>query len=474
MFDSRFTIANILALIFCALAARPLLAWQTIDPNESLTVYVWLPDSTDPMKGECYEIDQKTRGEKFNTKVYTSRCRPKKPGFKWVPGADGMSGTCYEVDPSSGAQGFSYKVSARECIPDNAEFILVEGQCYAKGIMKDGTEILTKTILDDCKPKNIEYEFKFDAKQMRGDCIGKDPSGASSYVRRVELSRCRPKQTTYLYDDARNKCYEVDPVSGPEGYFNNAALTRCLDKKSATYAFIDGKCMEKSLGPEGQEVILDTKLDNCKPSSTQYKFEFKTQYHGDCFEVDALTLGEQYKGRVDVKFCRPPKTVRFYVPGLRQCVEIDEETRGQKFAVRTRDSECEEFVSGPKWVSSEKDIYEGKCMMKLRKATGVVVDAAVLDEKCRPEEIRYDWIQSEEFQGKCYEVDRKQGPGIYSHKVNTRQCYPNPQKLVYRQDPTSLAGRCLIVDSETEGKRFTLQVNARRCKDDMGLISPAP
>lgn len=452
-----------------ALSAR-----EKIDTNESLTIYVWLPDATDPMKGQCFEIDQKTRGQRFNTKVYTSRCRPKKPGHKWIAAEDGMSGKCYEVDPETGAQGFSYKVSSSECIPDNAEFLIVENQCYAKGVMSDGSNFLSKTIMDDCKPSNISYTFEFDSKLMRGNCIGKDPTGASDYVRRVELSRCRPKQTTYIYDDARNKCYEVDATSGPEGYFNNASLSRCLDKKAATYAFIDGKCKEKSLGPEGQEVILDTSMNNCKPNETTYNFEFKSQYDGNCYEVDSLTKGEQYKARVDNRFCRPGKTLTFYVPSIRQCVEIDEETRGQKFAVRAREADCEEYVSTPKWVSDAKNIYLGKCVMNLKRPTGDIVEDKVLDEKCEPKETRYDWVQDEDYNGKCYKVEAKGGPGLYSHPVQDRDCYPNPKELVYRQDPKSFVGLCLIVDSATKGERFKLQVNARRCKEEMGFTSPAP
>ncbi len=448
-------------------------AFETIDPNESLTIYVWLADATEPMKGQCYEIDQKTRGERFNTKVYTSRCRPKKPGYKWIPDPSGMSGKCYEVHPETGAQGFSYKVSTSECIPENAEFLLADGQCFAKGIMKDGTEFLSKTIMDDCRPQKMTYEFTFDPKMMRGTCIGKDSTGASEYVRRVELTRCKPKLTTYVYDESKNKCYEVDAANGPEGYLNTASISKCLDKKAATYAFMDGKCLEKSLGPDGQEVVLPTSLQKCRPDKTQYNFEFKSRYNGICYEVDSLTLGEQYKGRVDLSFCRPSEVVTFYVPEIRQCVEIDTETRGQKFAARTKSSDCESYVAGPSWVASQSNLYEGKCVMKLKKATGEVVDDTVLDERCEPKETRYDWIQDQEFDGKCYRVDAKHGPRVYSHMVADRECYPSPQKLVYRQDPKSFLGRCLIVDAATEGERFRLQVNARRCKEDMGLVSPS-
>lgn len=447
---------------------------ETIDPNESLTIYVWLPDATDSMKGQCYEIDQKTHGERFNTKVYTSRCRPKKAGHKWIPAADGMSGKCYEVHPETGAKGFSYKVSTSECIPDNAEFIIADGQCFAKGIMKDGTEFLSKTTMDNCRPKNIAYEFNFDPKLMRGTCIGKDPSGMSEYVRRVELGKCKPKLTTYVYDENKNKCYEVDAATGPEGYFNEASLSKCLDKKAATYAFIDGKCMEKSLGPDGEEVILPTSLQKCKPKDTKYSFEFKSRYDGTCFEVDALTLGEQYKGRVDLSHCRPKQVVTFYVPEIRQCVEIDVETRGQKYAARTRTSDCESYVSDPTWIVSESNIYEGKCVVKVRRATGEIVDTKVSDERCEPGQTRYDWLQQEEYDGKCYRVDASHGPKIYSHAVPDHECYPRPQKLVYRQDPKSFLGRCLIVDAASEGERFRKQVNARKCKENMGLVSPSP
>lgn len=445
---------------------------ETIDRTVHQTRYVWVLDQKNAFKGQCYEIDQATSGERFNAKVSTYNCKPSELTYQWHPDKSGIGGKCYEIHASLGAAGYVDQTGDGKCAPAKLSYQLIESTCYAKGTTANGQEYLNRTGLRDCRPSESRYEFVYDAAAMRGNCFEVDASGASQFKKNAPIDKCRPSKVTYIFDHQSLKCYEVDAVAGPSGYLYQSAREKCLEQKNVTYAFSSGECFQKTMDSAGQEVILKVSTNECRPERTLFIFKFESRYEGNCFEVDELTQGQKFLAQVAVDKCRPAKTVYTYVDEIKSCLEIDEEGMGTNFVKRALNSHCESAASKPKWVVSEDNIYKGKCIGTVRAGDGSETALNYRTEKCLPANTRFEWVQSKAFEGECYEVDAQNGPRQFSRQASDQKCYPPEYDIVFEQVPGQTLGVCTMVDRKSKGELFKREVNARLCKKEMGLVSP--
>lgn len=450
----------------------PTKAGITIDRTLYKTTYVWMPDAANPLKGQCYEIDMASRGEKFNAKVNQSNCKPKEVSYLWAPEESGIGGRCFAVDAKTGTNGYVEGTDDRKCYPENVTYHLIESTCYAKGTLKTGGELINKVDMNECRPSESRFEFRFSKTRGNGSCYEVDAREGGAFERQVSLTKCKPKLTRFVYDQTSDTCYEVDQLEGAEGYVASVSRSKCLDQDEESFAFSNGECFRKTKDIEGNEVVLKTKDSDCRPNKTDFIFEFSSRYNGTCYEVDSLTKGNVYRSRVPHQKCRPEKTLHTYVYEIKKCLEIDEETKGGSFVMTALDRECQSVAEKAAWVADERDIYQGKCMGVVAEGNGTQKEVSYQVDKCRPSDVKTEWVQTKPFDGKCYEVDKEKGPRGYSKLIGSSKCTPLKNAIVFENVPGQTLGVCTMVDEETKGRVFKKEVSATLCKKEMGLVSP--
>jgi hypothetical protein len=231
--------------------------------------------------------------------------------------------------------------------------------------------------------------------------------------------------------------------------------------------------------------------------STIYKWIHKEgaqAWVGNCFQLDSLTFGKNFRAKVDKKFCKPIDTIIWFNtkdgkcyerdinPGFvyaksidrknckpkettfqfanfndrKACYEFDTKTNGKQFFELKNDKKCD----------SDKTVYKfllgkyrtGKCyhLNKNQAATQVKINF------CKPKKTNYVFHRLSDFKGQCYEL-RVLGEKFYSKKVSIENCKPLNTIFIFYNDENPSKSKCYELDPETKGNEYLAKVKPDKC-----------
>ncbi|MBD67123.1 MAG: hypothetical protein CME62_18120 [Halobacteriovoraceae bacterium] len=190
-----------------------------------LTEYVFLKE-----KGNCYEIDSKTKGQTFTRRVSKKLCRSEDTIY--LMGQFGKQKGCFEVDSETNGEKFYKKTSLENCKENTEETFfsydekIQEGKCFVKDQNDKFLEVKTHL----CKTPNTETLFE---KQnlIEGKCFIQDVRGAKYYRHETKIENCKPQKTDYIIISPPNKpsaqCFEVDTETNGEKFIQKVRNKFC-------------------------------------------------------------------------------------------------------------------------------------------------------------------------------------------------------------------------------------------------------
>ena len=270
------------------------------------------------VKGQCYEVDSATRGKKFKSSVDQTKCKPAKTQVKWIKGS--LEG-CYRV----GEGNWKERVDEKNCATKETKFLFIiqksiytdlQGDCFIVDKETSGDKYKVKAKPESCRPKNVSYKW-----MPRKDFPGCFEIGQNGWFNKVGNKLCKPKDTTFKFIKEKRElfigrgflgeCFEVDVKTLGNKYKNKVEQEKCRPK-NVIYKWIENSitsgCYE--LGSNDWTKLVDNIL--CKPKKTKYVFErelrlgsIRRGFLGTCYEVDVETSGRKYKIRSDIEKCHP-------------------------------------------------------------------------------------------------------------------------------------------------------------------------
>lgn len=244
--------------------------------NSSLhanTTYLFKPSDKNPLTGKCYEIDEKTNGDKFWPVVKTQFCKPNETIFLFKFD----SGYCYEADKETGGKKYIFKVKKQNCKTKDS-------------------------VVSFYKINNKAACYEFDL-----------PSKGKFYYRLLKMNECDSPTKNYKFfwkkiTDTRGECYkEVDTINGStrvKADINDCRPGEVGHKFIKGKTFFTGNCYEiHKESPD--KYIKKVKVESCRPKNTVYIFyQPEGASRGYCYEIDQETKGESYIDKVNNKYCK--------------------------------------------------------------------------------------------------------------------------------------------------------------------------
>lgn len=112
------------------------------------------------------------------------------------------------------------------------------------------------------------------------------------------------------------------------------------------------------------------------------------------------------------------------------------------------------------WILSPKDQLQGDCYQVDSETNGKKFKVRTTKDKCKPDTTDYVFYPS---RGKCYEVDAKTEGKEYIKKVNSDLCAPK-ETITDIFKINDEAG-CYTVDAKTKGQKFFKKERPKNCGD---------
>ncbi len=328
--------------------------------------------------------------------------------------AGGIYGACFETFTSNGKE-YRESVSKEKCKPSKLKTQWVDVNGYP-GCFKVGENgwIERAPEVSECRPSKVKYKFE---KVRFAQAMNDGPGGMGT-------------------------CYEIDAEKGEAGYKASTDASKCrpgkVTKKWAKHLGYNG-CFEEG---EGGWISMLPKSE-CKPDATTFVFSpfqdirlifDKDRPAGECFEVDVETKGSKYKNSVDASKCKPGKVTYQWkkIRSLEGCFEIG----GEEWVKSVDSSKCRPKETEYLFVR-EKDPrmigagYFGNCIEVDKETKGQKFKVGADMEKCRPPHVTYrmkDVLGSGRFE--CFEVDERDKEALEDSSAQEDQLLSLSDKLL--------------------------------------------
>jgi hypothetical protein len=182
--------------------------------------------------GECVEVDSETRGTNYMSEVKEVYCKPKNVSF--FLGVVATRYGCFEIDTKTQGKNYYKKVSEKLCIEESDDMKLFwkskdgrSGDCFTK---PKNSEKMVRVSRKKCKPKETIFNFQR-VGDIKGDCFEQDAKNPLLYSSIVNIEKCRPAETMYVFLPNENgsggKCYEIDVTTKGNQFIKKVKATFC-------------------------------------------------------------------------------------------------------------------------------------------------------------------------------------------------------------------------------------------------------
>jgi hypothetical protein len=218
----------------------------------------------------------------------------------------------------------------------------------------------------------------------------------------------------------------VDKKTLGKGFSRTVSLKKCAPDNLETH-IIEGKCYLKGERGDGSVYLVSGTKDRCRPSDTKVSFAIaRDGLGGKCISTD-LATGEKFNE--PMKKCRPDDVdyLTFEIQGESECYEVAREGGRQAY---------------------------------IKKAS---------NDKCRPSQVIYQWIQTGPSEGQCF-LMAAEGESDYREKVSYKKCSANFDLMNSFEVTSSTYGKCFLIDSETKGQLFKVSIGLDDCRPDNTAI----
>lgn len=225
-----------------------------------------------------------------------------------------------------------------------------KGRCYEVDTKTMGQKFKAKVDLNKCRPNDTNYMFV----SAKSNCYEVDSkTSGKKYIKRVKSKFCLPEKTVkkVLSINGKTACYEVDTKTEGKYYHKKIKDKECKEAVMTTGPTTFfwkykkpgvGECF-KEIKSDGKKLKLKVKPHECRPAEYQYHFIRKDSISGTCIEED-INDERYYSNKTNIENCKPKETFFvFYIPKNKkqgQCFEIDTETKGSLYINMVDDSEC--------------------------------------------------------------------------------------------------------------------------------------
>ena len=312
-------------------------------------------------------------------------------------------------------------------------------------------------------------------KPLSGKCYEYDiETGGKSFQAVTRKSRCKPKQTEFLWIASEKgiggKCYEVDTESKGAKYASATATSKCVTKEMSyvweVTSEISGECYQID-----GDLKRKTSKSNCAPKSIEHRWLPRDSgWGGKCFAIDAMEGPAGYIESVNTENCRPSDTS--YTLHLKKegeqgyCYEVDSNEGAKSYSRRVSRENCFNDVS-PKYMwKKDKRGIGGECL-EVRNSIDQKTSARNVDYKnCIRFKTRIFFKKTTKFGGICLLIDDPTSGEEFSKSLAPSRCREVVKELQY----TIVANEygkpiCVESDTETGGELFVGKVSLSKCED---------
>jgi hypothetical protein len=283
-------------------------------------------------------------------------------------------------------------------------------------------------------------------------------------------------KTTYLIPNKKGlggDCYEVDAQTKGSQFSQRKPYSFCRPQKTH-FEWIENRCYEKGLRDDGhlfqQRVVSEKCLDRI---STQLLwFANKSGLSGNCYKVDSATMGKVVKELASPTDCQPEETLTVWLqdknnPSHGRCYILDAQKGPVGYVATTSDSDCLDKKNEFSWL--QKNEFEGDCYELNKTNTGESVPKKVPAAQCVPSDVEYFFLRESPTKGNCLQRDLKTQGKSFQQKVNIRLCRPKEVISTWVETPGDLrGGECLIVDKKTQGMNYIESRPKEECLHSTG------
>lgn len=429
-------------------------------------------------EGQCFEVDTETYGQKLAAKVLTSKCRPNKVIKKWNPDQIGIDGTCYEVDEETQGQKYLKKVNQSECTPPNhyTEWITLsdgQGICLLRDKATNGQTVTMKTDKKKCVSKQSSFVWKpNESNPLNGKCYQVDP--VTNAIINTNDQNCRPKSLSYLWVPNKRRplegyCYEIDGVNGVAGYSKSTNKEACK-ARDLGFQFdpTSGECRLNAVSLDNQPMQLKANLKDCDTQEKIKIFIRESPIAGSCYEISKQDQGQSYKKLLPDAECRPPEGKWSYqvltIKNVAKCFALPTSGYDSQYIESVDINYCQEKTSKYRW-QLKTDGRGGQCFQSIAVGDKIFEQTTSI-EKCKTSEIYQTWYNFGDFDGGCFEVDKKSGPQGFFNQIDSKFCKPIFTKFIFVKNYGKL-GQCFEVDEETMGKKYHRKAGIGPCRENL-------
>jgi hypothetical protein len=457
--------------------------------NEDLRLTEYHYESEGHLKGQCFEIDRRTKGIEYKvpkSDFFCEKLFPEKTTY-FKPNKTGQGGECYEVDAQTKGHRYSQRKPYDFCKPTKTSFQWIENRCFEMGQREDGHQyrqsVASERCLENVATKNL---WVMNKNGLSGSCYRIDSATSGRNVREmISTNECKPQQTinVWLQDQqnpTRGRCYTLDAQKGPEGFVTTTTDSDCLEKK-AKYSWVqknklEGDCFALHQTNHGEFIPKKVPSVKCRPEAFEYHFVRENEFQGYCLERDLETHGKVFQQRVNIQPCRPKevKTAWLEVAGdLRsgKCLMLDKKTEGKNYVELRPKEECLVSTGQYRFELNPKRL-EGVCFEMIPLGSQQQRKTVSID-LCRPKEVRLAWSGDElTLEGHCYEIDKLYGAQAYLKRVPALRCKPfylEDVEYRFHRAPGSKGGRCFEVDKKTGGLKYAATASEEKCRKQLSL-----
>ncbi|WP_417334745.1 hypothetical protein [Halobacteriovorax marinus] len=225
------------------------------------------------------------------------------------------------------------------------------------------------------------------------------------------------------------KCYEYDIETGGKAFQAVVSKSKCKPEQT-TYHWVPsergvgGKCFEVDLETKGSKYASISSASNCVTENVSYVWEQTSQMSGECYQIDG-----NLKKKTSKNLCSKNKVDHYWVAR-------ENGWGGKCYAV--------DSVNGP---------------------AGYI--ESVKAQNCRPEQVFYKLnMKKEGTQGYCYEVALDGGERAYSRRVSREECFTNRSpEYMWQRDESGVGGECLEVRKSVNARVSSRRVDFKNCID---------
>ncbi|MBY0515570.1 MAG: hypothetical protein K2P81_01590 [Bacteriovoracaceae bacterium] len=225
-------------------------------------------------------------------------------------------------------------------------------------------------------------------------------------------------------------------------------------------SFPEGECVRMHAPSDGNNYVEKVKSEECRPEKVSYLWQKNI-----CYEVDSETQGQQFGVRTDGPIpCAPEGSLFAFEDKKRECWLVDP-SGGLKFRAKVEMKECmpaKENIIKKFFVNATG--LGGECL-EVHKTEGPTRWQWRLNTyECKPEKTKFLWRSTGELKGECWEL-AEDGPQYYSEKVGLDSC--RPKAVTYRfERQNEMRGECYEIDYQTKGQNWIKRVEPKFCRPD--------